>query len=104
MDNWLSYLSTFKGEHLTKWLEYAYKLQLIHRIEEDQLLNILKEGDSIQTKKRLQIIINGNRLDIIDNNIDYKYIVYNGILNNELSVFQRKSTVHSLNFAPTLFR
>src|SRR3989339_20204 len=97
-ENWLEFLPLIKGEQLTTWLEYAYKMQLIYKIDEDILYRILNEGDIIQTKKRIQILLNGNRLEVIDKDIDLKNILYSGILNNELSVFRRNNPVHSLNF------
>lgn len=102
-EKWSQLRPTFKGVQLTKWLEYAYKLQLIYKIDDNQLLSILQEGDDSQTKKRLKIIINGNRMELIDKNTELKKIAFNSILNNELSVFQRKNTECSLNFLVLIF-
>jgi len=102
LDNWLKFTPKFKGIELTKWLEYAYKLQLIYKIQESFLQEILKEGDLLQTQKRIQIIINGNRFDIIDKDIELKQILFDGILNNELSIPERKNKEHSLHFLTLL--
>ena len=98
IENWLEFLPSFKGKRLTTWLEYAYKMRLIYKIDKNILQRILNEGDVIQTKKRIQLVINGNRIEIIDKDSDLKNILFSGILNNELSVFPRNNSQHSLNF------
>lgn len=98
LEKWLSFVPSFTGKQLTLWLEYAYRLRLIHRIDEECLLNILDEGDVNETKNRIQLLINGNRLEVIDNNEKFKKILLAGILNNELNNVNRNKPEHSLNF------
>lgn len=90
LDIWMESISKFKGEKLTKWLSYAYRLQLIHKIDQCALLNILNEGDLFEKKRRLHFIISGNRIDFINDNLELKQIVFTGILDNELSAYTGK--------------
>ena len=98
LELWLNNLVNINGEKLTKWFEYAYLLEIIHKIEKNQLLNIIKEGNKEQMEKRLQILIDGNRLDVIDSEIDLKHEVLNGVLQSKISVHQRKYSNNSLHF------
>lgn len=96
LENWTKFSGDFSGERLTTWLEYAYRLKLIHRLDESSLLKILEEGDESQINKRLQIVINGNRLKLINKNLILKKKVFYNILNGEISVVLRKGNESSL--------
>lgn len=98
LELWSNNVETLSGEKLTKWFEYAYLLEIIHKIENKQLLNIIREGDLEQKENRLQILIDGNRLDAIDSELDLKQVVLNGVLQSKISVHQRKYSNHSLQF------
>lgn len=98
LEIWSSNIENLNGEKLTKWFEYAYLLEIIHKIENEQLLNIIREGDLEQKENRLQILIDGNRLDVIDSDPELKNIVLNGVLQSKISVHQRKYSNHSLQF------
>ncbi len=98
LDLWSSNIENFIGEKLTKWFEYAYQLEIIHKIENQHLLNIIKEGDLNQIEKRLQIAIDGNRMEVIEADLDLKYVVLDGVLQSRISVHQRKYSNHSLQF------
>jgi hypothetical protein len=98
LELWSNNVENLIGEKLTKWFEYAYQLEIIHKIENKQLLNIIREGDLEQKENRLQILIDGNRLDVIDSDHDLKQVVLNGVLQSKISVHQRKYSNHSLQF------
>jgi len=98
LQTWCRYAAQFKGVQLTKWLEYAYSLQLVHRIDEALLLRILGEGDISQTQRRLQLLISGNRLELLHKNIEFKQIAFEGVLNYEISMFQRGKGDQSLTY------
>jgi hypothetical protein len=98
LTKWTELSTSFEGEKLTKWLEYGYKIGLIHIMSEDQLLNILEEGNIVETKTRLQTIIYGNRFGIINKNLKYKQIVFDCIPNTEISTVMNTSAKDSLNF------
>lgn len=98
LELWTGHIENLSGLNLTKWFEYAYFLEIIHKIENNQLLNIINEGDLAQKENRLQILIDGNRLDVIESDFELKKIVLNGVLNSNISVHQRKYSNHSLQF------
>ena len=104
LDDWLKLVPTFKGEELTTWLEYAYRLGLMHKIEESLLQTILKEENDIkETKKRIQCLIDGGRLEIINKDIGLKNIIFKSILNNDHVMFVREEE-YSLSFLSMIFQ
>lgn len=98
LTKWTELYEKFNGEKLTKWLEYGYKIGLIYKIQEDVLLNILEEGNIVETKIRLQTIIHGNRFELINKNLKYKQIVFDCIQNAEINTYMSTSNKDSLNF------
>lgn len=98
LENWLRYYPKFEGKGLTTWYTFAYKLQLIHKMEETLLVTILMEGDILEMHQRIQLTINGNRIDVIDGNKELKHLTFQGILDGELNVIGRKNKEHSLTF------
>jgi len=79
---WSEYLPEIREERLTEWLEYAYKLQIMHKIDENILVDIINSGNSIEAGKRLELIISGNRLDIIKKYPNFKEDVFKLILSS----------------------
>lgn len=95
---WSEIAEKLEGEQLCKWLEYGYMLEIIHKLEPSQLISIMNNGDLRQQEKKLQILIDGNKLDAIDSEGRLKQITLNGILQSRISVHQRKYSEHSLQF------
>lgn len=98
LELWSNNIENLNGEKLTKWFEYAYQLEIIHKIENKQLLNIIEEGDLDQMEKRLQMSIHANRMDVIEPDSALKKVVLGGVLQSKISVHQRKYSNHSLHF------
>jgi hypothetical protein len=98
MELWLEYLPSLKGERLTKWFEYAYRLELIYKLNDHKLIEIIQSDDIIERNKRLQLLINGNKLLIVDKNIELKSIVFEGILDYTINAHSRDLHKHSLQF------
>ena len=98
IENWSGYVSVLKEEQLSLWLEYAYRLQIIHRIDESILVGIITSDNNVYAEKRLQLLINGNRLDIIEKFPEFKKIVFNGILASKMNVLKRNTNYNSLQF------
>jgi len=95
---WLEYLPFVKGEQLTKWFEYAYLLEIIYKLDDEVLIEIALSEDNSEQIKRLQLLINGNKLSIIDKNKKLKEIVFKGVLENSIDVQNRNFSEHSLQF------
>lgn len=78
-------------------------LQILHKIDDDILLFILSEDNS-EVQKRLQICINGNRLNLIEKNIYFKKIVFDGILSGDIYIFNRNSQESHLLYFSVLLK
>lgn len=94
---WMEHASELKGEKLTNWLEYAYYMQIIYRLDERLLTDILKE-DKRELKRRLKLLIDGNKFDLCDRNLELKELIFRGILNAEMYFHPRRYKGHSFNF------
>lgn len=87
---WMNEVENYSDSNLVKWLEYAYLLQIIHKIDSEVLEDIVKNGSLANQVKKIQILVNGNRLDIIKNNTYIKNILLDGILNNTINVLPKR--------------
>lgn len=98
VEKWNAFLPSIEQENLTTWLEYAYRLEIIHQIDDKILVDIINKADYVQTVKRLQIIINGNRIDLIEKFPEFKNVVFINILNNRINLLPRNKICNSLGF------
>jgi hypothetical protein len=103
LEYWLGSVLNYKGEKLTIWLEYGYRLGLIYQIEESLLMDIINEASSTMLSERLQIIVNGNRQEIFENDYEIKTKAFDYILNNELIVIETKKANYSLTCLSIFF-
>jgi len=95
---WSQNLPFVKGEQLTKWLEYAYLLEIVYKLDDEKLIEIVLADDALEQNKRLQLLINGNKLSLIDKNKELKEVVFEGILENTINVHNRDLSEHSFQF------
>jgi hypothetical protein len=95
---WTQNVERFKGAELTKWFEYGYLLEIVHKIDDATLIRIINEGTLKEKKHRLQILIDGNKFDLLNNNSDLKTIVLEGIVSGELMIYNRKYDNSSMQF------
>ncbi len=100
---WCDYLPELSGELLTKWLQNAYLLQILHKIDPAILDKILREGNIVETIRRIQIIINGNREDVIINDPTFKKIFLEGILDSRIYYRPKRNNRISLEFLALIF-
>ena len=98
LEYWTEYAEQIDGDKLTTWFDYAYFLEIIHIIEEDLLIKLIEKDDLTQILKKLQLLINGNKINIIDKNEGLKKKAYRGILNSSIYVGFRRNKNHSLRF------
>lgn len=100
---WEKELKKLPIEKTLQWLEYGYRMQLIYKISEDILLDtILNDPNESSKKGKIQILINGNRFDVINHNIQLKELALEGILAGEISAMPHRkrkndSCLHSLS-------
>lgn len=97
LNRWCAHVTKFKGANLTRWLIYAYKLRILHLVDDNLLKEIIEE-DNNEKGKRLEILIHGNRLDLVDDNKQYKNIVLNEILSGNMEILSRKNKISCLEF------
>lgn len=98
IESWTENLSNLKDRKLTTWFEYAYYLEIVHKLDESLLKTIVKDNNAHEQLKRLQLLINGNRIDIIETDKDLKQLVLNGILDGNIVVPNRFYSLYSLQF------
>lgn len=104
LDLWLEELGNIHSENILQWLEYAYRMQIIHKIDENILVNIiLQDANMDSQEQKIQVAINGNRIEIINTNLEIKKIALNGILSGKISIMpQRKRHTSSLQYLSTI--
>ena len=73
-------------------------------MDDDKLTEIVLSGDDLEQNKRLQFLINGNKLSIIDKNKKLKEIVFEGVLENTINVHNGDFSEHSLQFLTFILR
>ena len=79
---WTDYFYKINDEKKrTAWLIYAYHLQILHKIDEEILLSLINIDNENEKIERIQIIIRGNKNNII-NNIELKQFCLDCILNH----------------------
>jgi hypothetical protein len=87
LELWKNELHGFSSEQTLQWLEYAYRMRIIHKIEMGILSDIVLQDKNLSLQeKKLQIIIKGNRFDVINNNIELKKIALGGILSGKILI------------------
>jgi hypothetical protein len=99
---WVNGLKILSPEKTIHWLEYAYRMEIIHKLDENILLNMILQDTNLSLQEqKLQIIINGNRFDVIDHDVKLKQIALEGILAGEITAIPRRvkydSTLQSLS-------
>jgi hypothetical protein len=98
LEKWQENLNKIDGVAQTKWLEYGYNLQLIHKVDEIVLVSLVSSSFTDDNLRRLQLIINGNRFEIIENRSDLKELAFKAILNGDLKIFNKKNSNFSLRY------
>ncbi|GHT67832.1 hypothetical protein AGMMS50239_31740 [Bacteroidia bacterium] len=96
LEFWIKELQNISQEKTLQWLEYAYKMRIIHKIEANILIDIvLKDTKKSSQERKLQIIINGNRFDVINQNNKIKQMTLESILNGKILAMPHKKNYGS---------
>jgi hypothetical protein len=91
LELWENELKVLTSENILHWLEYGYSLEIIHKINNDILLNTVLQDENISIQEqKIQIIIRGNRFDVINHNIKLKEIALEGILSGNILALPRR--------------
>ncbi|PIQ21438.1 MAG: NTPase (NACHT family)-like protein [Cytophagales bacterium CG18_big_fil_WC_8_21_14_2_50_42_9] len=94
---WKLFAIQISGESLTNWIEYGYRLQIIHKIEPEFLMDLINK-EPLNNDRRIQIFIKGNLYDFININPELKEIVLNGILDGKYFLYQRRSKNYTFTY------
>ena len=96
LELWNNELKNLSIEKSLQWLEYAYKMQIIHRIDKGILSDLVLQDPSLSSQEqKLRIIVNGNRFDVLNHNIKLKQIALEGILSGKIFAMPRKNKFES---------
>jgi hypothetical protein len=88
---WMSELKALPPEKILHWLEYAYRMEIIHNIDNNILFDIVSQITNISLQEQmLQIVIKSNRFDVINHDIKLKQITLDGILSGNIIVISRR--------------
>lgn len=94
--HWQDHVFKLDGQQLTKWFKYGEQLQILDKLDEKIIEKIINpQGEDFT--ERLQILLNGNRFDILDKNLKLKEDALARILNSEIYTYHRSINV-SLHF------
>ena len=90
---WMEYCSNFLEGDLTKWVEFGYHLQVLHRISPEFLIPIL-DPNLPDFYKRVQFVIHSNIKEIIENDLFIRDAICDGILEMEIFYMSRRNRNH----------
>lgn len=105
LPKWTEKLSSFEGspEKISIWLNYGYNLQLIHKIDEDILLGLLKGASKIDSSRRTEVVIDGNREEIFDRDLELKRVAAMHLIERHFSVAPKNRGPSIYSFLSILF-
>jgi hypothetical protein len=91
LELWTNELTGLSSGKTLLWLEYAYRMEIIHKIDMNVLVNIVTQETNLPLQEQeLQIIIRGNRFDVINHDIKLKKIALEGILSGNIYAIPRR--------------
>lgn len=99
---WKQEIRSLSDINLVKWLEYAYLLQIIHKLDGKTLEDIVISGSLANQEKKIQVLVNGKRLDVIKNNAYIKKVLLTGILNNTIYAIPRRKLESGIQYLSVL--
>lgn len=102
LNAWRQEIKNYSDMNLVKWLEYAYLLKIIHKLDSKTLEDIVISGSLANQEKKIQVMVNGNRFDVIKNNRCIKEMFLNGILNNTIYAIPRRKLESSVQYLSML--
>jgi hypothetical protein len=98
LEFWEKYLNKINKSKITEWLRFGYKLGIIRHIDSNTLKNIITQGDVSQKKNRIEIIVEANRIDIINEEPKFKEILFNSVLEGHITISNRSFKVYEFIF------
>lgn len=104
LEKWAELLPGLTDENdVTKWFEFAYRLQLIHRMDELTLKSMIRDVSNENLARRIQILIDGKREVILNEFPLLKGIAIQLIVDHQVSTLPRGKAITALGFLSTIF-
>lgn len=100
---WNQRLIVMNEEQKTKWLGYAYQLGIIFKLEDEKITHLLANCDEENRTKRIQYLINGNKIDFFDRNPPMKEILFKKICSIDVGNFNSRLMEHSVDLLCLIF-
>jgi hypothetical protein len=100
---WISYAGEISGKELTKWFDYGYKMEILYKIDNDILTEILNREKNLM-RARIQLVINSGKYQILNTHKEIKEETLNGVLDNDIAISQREHDNYSLKFLSSCLR
>lgn len=100
VEKWSNYAENLIGSHLVKWIEYAYRLQILHLIDERHL-KVFNNVDDYDKRRLVELIFEGNQIEHFEKNSEVKDFAFQNILACKLTVpinRQKKYSLYLLSF------
>jgi hypothetical protein len=96
VERWCDIARGIASVKLPMWLEYAYNLEIIHRIPADNLKEVIKNATEEYSIRICQILIDGNRLELLLKEQNRKAQLVINILDQRTYVLNRQYAGQSL--------
>jgi hypothetical protein len=100
---WMEFAEQIKGRSLDRWLDYGYRMQILHLLNDVFLFNLLFKEEEF-AHYRLQILTNAGKLSIVEFDLSLKQKALKYALNGKLLVANRQNQPHSLKFLSNCLR
>lgn len=105
LESWTSIaVSLDEPEKISKWLEYGYRLQLIHKIDANVLIELLSSAEGADVARRVQVVISGNRQKLFDDDPSLKKAAIDLVVSNRVHVIQRSKIDSAIGFLAAVLR
>ncbi len=88
--SWEKYAEQIEGKKLTIWFIYGYWLEVIYKADNKLLTRLIKKGNLNSVINKIQVAINGNKIDVINKDSELKQKALIGVTSGKLSVINLK--------------
>lgn len=99
---WKREALNYSNNDLIKWLEYGHLLQIIYKLDTRFLGEIVMKDSLDYQERKIQILIQSNRFDVLEESRYLKETLLNGILKNYLFATARRKLESGIQFLSML--
>jgi hypothetical protein len=94
---WIEFADGLSGKQLTLWLDYAYKMEILYKIDNNVLANLINKETELMGS-RIQLIVNSGKHNLLQSHKEIKQKTFEGVLDNQIIIGQRDYDHFSLKF------